>query len=272
MKTQKKCTIPLVVGTMLLAFVTGAQALEVKTGHDKMKLKLYGHINRAVMFADNGDDSKVFHVDNTNSESRIGLKAKVAATESLDIGGNFEVQWQANPSDKVSMEDESISGDFKERKMEVYFDVDRAGTLYIGRGQMASDDTSEVDLSGTILAGNAGIADVGGGLKFYDAAAMMPADGEEAERMDVHDVFYHMDGLSKKNRVRYDTPTFAGFGLRVSAGEKEIADAVLSYSSTFTDGTKLQAAVAYSDPGDGKDYTQLNGSASVLFGFGLNLT
>ncbi|RWX49046.1 hypothetical protein VU00_12923 [Candidatus Electrothrix marina] len=50
-----------------------------------------------------------------------------------------------------------------------------------------------------------------------------------------------------------------------------MADAALRYSGEFG-GTKLKAAVAYSDPGDGKDYTQINGSASVLFGFGLNLT
>ncbi len=276
---QKKCTITLTAAAMLLGAAAGAQALDIKTGKDKVGLKLYGHINRAVMFADDGDDSKIFHVDNTNSESRIGLKAKVEAIENLTVGGNFEVQWQANPSDKVSMDEESISGEFKERIMEVYFDVMNAGTFSIGRGDMVSDDTSEVDLSGTDLAGNVGVADVGGGLKFYNAAAtMMPAaptaeeDTVEEHSMTVSDVFDQMDGLSRKNRVRYDTPTFAGFGLGVSVGEKEMADAALSYSGKLVGETTLKAALAYSDPGDGKGYTQLNGSASVLFGFGLNLT
>ena len=273
---QKKHTISFITGAMLVSLATGAQALDIKSGNEKVDLKLYGHINRAVMFADDGDESKVFHVDNTTSESRVGLKAKVKPTEYLAIGGNFEVQWQANPSDKVSMEEESISGGFKERIMEVYLDFAKAGKFSIGRGSMASNDTTEMDLSGTVLAGNVGIADVGGALEFYDAAAsaIMPNEDEEAEShgIVVKDVFDQMDGLSRRNRVRYDTPTFAGFALGVSAGEKERADVALSYSGSFADGTKLKAAVAYSDPGEDKDYTQINGSASVLLGFGLSLT
>jgi predicted porin len=224
------------------------------------------------MSVDDGKEDKIFHVDNSHSESRAGLKAKVAASESLTIGGTVEVQWQSNPSHKVSMDEESISAELKERKMEVYFDFDKIGKLYLGKGDMASDDTSEVDLSGTSLAGNSGVADAGEGFAFYNNVPAVVAEGEEPETISVGDVFDQMDGLSRKSRVRYDTPTFGGFSLGVSAGEKERTDAALFYSGKFGEGTKLKAAVAYSDPGEGKDYTQINGSASVLFGFGLNFT
>jgi hypothetical protein len=263
------------VGAMLFGGAVSVSALEVKSGYDKVDLKLYGHINRAVMAVDDGNDSKVFHVDNTHSESRVGLKAKIAASESLTIGGNLEAQWQANPSEKVSMDEESVSADLKERKIEVYFDSKKLGKLSLGQGQMASDDTSEVDLSGTSLAGNAGVGDAGGGFYFYDnvknsAPSDKAGEDEKEKGVKVSDVFNQMDGLSKKNRVRYDTPKLGGFSLGVSSGEKEIADAALTYSGELADGTKLKAGVAYSDPG--KDYTQINGSASVLFGFGLNFT
>jgi predicted porin len=271
---MKKCystsAITMTVGAMLLGGAVSASALEVKSGYDNVQLKLYGHINRAVMSVDDGDESKVFHVDNTNSESRVGLKGKVKASESLTIGGNLEGQWQANPSDKVSMDEESISAELKERKIEVYFDFKKIGKFSIGKGQMASDDSSEVDLSGTALAGNSGVADAGGGFSFYDNTPAVLAEGEEAKSVTVSNVFDQMDGLSKKNRVRYDTPSLGGLSLGVSAGEKEMADAALTYSRELADGTQFKAAVAYSDPG--KYYTQINGSASVLFGFGLNFT
>ncbi|MCI5167479.1 MAG: hypothetical protein D3903_15635 [Candidatus Electrothrix sp. GM3_4] len=271
---MKKCystsAITMTVGAMLLGGAVSASALEVKSGYDNVELKLYGHINRAVMSVDDGDESKVFHVDNTHSESRVGLKGKVKASESLTIGGNFEGQWQANPSDQVSMDEESISAELKERKIEVYFDFDKIGKFSIGKGQMASDDSSEVDLSGTALAGNSGVADAGGSFSFYNNTPAVLAEGEDAKNITVSNVFNQMDGLSKKNRVRYDTPSLGGFSLGVSAGEKEMTDGALTYSGKFADGTQLKAAVAYSDPG--KYYTQMNGSASVLFGFGLNLT
>jgi predicted porin len=276
-KTYTTGAITLATGAMLLSGAVSASALDIQSGNDKVSLKLYGHINRAVMAVDNGDDSKVFHVDNTNSESRIGLKGKVAVYDTLTVGGNVEIQWQANPSNKVSMDEvvngygvksggESISSEVKERLMEIYFDVDNIGKLSIGQGYMASDNTSEVDLSGTALAGNSGVADAGGGFYFYNTTTGMKSGTK------VGYAFDQMDGLSKKNRVRYDTPNFFGFSLGVAAGEKERADAALVYSGKFADGTKLKAAIAYSDPGEGKDYTQINGSASVLFGFGLNLT
>lgn len=270
-KAYTTTAITMTVGAMLLGGAVSASALDLKSGNDKVDLKLYGHINRAVMAVDNGDKDKVFHVDNSHSESRVGLKAKVAASESLTIGGDVEVQWQANPSNKVSMDEESISAELKERIIEIYFDFAEIGKFSIGKGKMASEETSEVDLSGTALAGNVGVGDAGAGFSFYDKNATMSADGEEAESITVGDVFDQMDGLSKKNRVRYDTPKLGGFSLAVASGEKERADAALKYSGKLG-GAKLKAAIAYSDPGKDKDYTQINGSASVLFDFGLNLT
>ncbi|MCI5158033.1 MAG: hypothetical protein D3906_06240, partial [Candidatus Electrothrix sp. AUS1_2] len=109
---MKKCystgAVTMTVGAMLLGAAVSASALEVKSGNDNVSLKLYGHINRAVMSVDDGNDSKVFHVDNTHSESRVGLKGSVKASDNLTVGGNAEVQWQANPSEQVSMDKESI--------------------------------------------------------------------------------------------------------------------------------------------------------------------
>jgi predicted porin len=264
--------VTMTVGAMLLGGAVSASALEVKSGNDKVGLKLYGHINRAVMAVDDGNESKVFHVDNTNSESRFGINGEVAAYDSLTIGGTVEVEWQSNPSHTVSMQEESISSELKERKMEVYFDSEKLGKLSVGRGDMVSNGSSEVDLSGTGVAGNSGAADAGGGFAFYNTTPVVVAEGEEAKGITVGDVFDQMDGLSRRNRVRYDTPTFGGFSLGVSAGEEERADVALTYSGKFADETQLEAVVAYSDPGEGVDYTLISGSASVLFGFGLNFT
>lgn len=273
---MKKCystgAITLAAGAMVIGSAFGVSALEVKSGNDKIDLKLYGHINRAVMAVDDGNESKIFHVDNTNSESRIGIKGEVGASDSLTIGGNIEVEWQSNPSHKVSMQEESISSELKERKMEVYFDTENIGKFSIGRGDMVSNGSSEVDLSGTDTAGNSGAADAGGGFVFLNNVPALSGDDAEDRSITVGDIFDQMDGLSRWNRVRYDTPTFGGFSLGLSAGEKEMADAALAYSGKFSDGTKLKAEVAYADPGEGKDYTQVSGSASILFGFGLNFT
>jgi predicted porin len=272
MRTQH---ITLAAGAMLLAAATGASALEVKTGNDKVNVELYGQINRAVMYADDGNDSQFFHVDNDNSSSRVGLNGKIEVNDSLTIGSNLELEWQDNASNLVSMDAESISGAFEDRLVELYLACKHTGKLSLGKGKMASEDSSETDLSGTTLAALSDVAKVGGGLKFYDPAYVSPAPGPDGtvadNRLTVGSVFSNMDGLAKRNRVRYDTPKFGGFSLAAAAGEKDMTDAALLYSGEF-EGTKVEGALAWGDFGDEKPYSQINGSASVLFPFGLNLT
>ncbi|MGX9726114.1 MAG: porin [Candidatus Electronema sp. VV] len=260
---MKKQQITLAAGVLLLAAATGASALEVKTGSDKVSATLYGQINRAVMYGDDGYEEKFFHVDNDNSSTRVGLKGEVAAAEGLTIGSVIEVEWQENASNDVSMAEESISGEFLGRHFDVWF-KSQLGKLSLGKGNGASTDTSEVDLSGTTVASYADLA-VGTGFAFYDAASSSyPEKG-----VTVGNVFDSMDGLSRANRVRYDTPSFGGFTLGASLAEKDTNDAALKYAGEFN-GTKVEAAIALANPG--KSYSQLDGSASVLFPFGLNLT
>jgi hypothetical protein len=278
-----KNTITVLTAAMLLG-ASVASALEIKSGSDKVQTKIYGEIDRAVMYADDGHQDKIFHVDNSHSETRVGLNGEVAAADYLTVGGSVELLWQANPASMVSMEAESIAGEFAEELVEMYFDFSKAGKCSLGCGGMASAGSSEIDLSGTDIAGNAGVADAGGGLAFYDAASgSYGHDGEggatvgEAFRRQCCELFNRIaaDGLGKKNRVRYDTPSLAGFSFGVAAGEEETFDAALSYAGEFG-GTRLEAIAAWADHGNLDDefgnYTQINASASVLFPFGLNFT
>lgn len=281
--TKSAQTITVLAAALLLG-ASAASALEIKSGSDKVQLKLYGEINRAVMYADDGHQDKFFHVDNSNSESRVGLSGEVSASDCLTVGSNIELKWQDNPSHAVSMQEESIAGEFVQELVELYFDRNNFGKLSVGFGGMASDGSSEVDLSGTDLIGNAGVADVGGGFFFYDANS---GDYHESGTT-VSDVFKRhccdlfnritADGLGKRNRLRYDTPEFAGFSIAAAAGEQESYDVALNYSGEFN-GWQMEAMAAWMQPGGGSDhdcgngdYTQMNASVSVLFDFGLNLT
>jgi len=285
MKNQKKQVLTVLAASLLLG-ASAASALEIKSGSDKVQVQLYGEVNRAVMYADDGLEDKFFHVDNSNSESRVGLSGEVSASDCLTVGSNIELKWQENPSHSVSMQEESIGGEFVEELVEVYFDRNNFGKISVGFGGMASDGSSEVDLSGTDLIGNAGVGDVGGGLFFYDANT--GSYNEDEDGTTVSDVFKRhccdlfnritADGLGKRNRLRYDTPEYAGFSIAVAAGEQESYDVALNYSGEF-DGWQMEAMAAWMEPGDSADhdcgdgdYTQMNASVSVLFDFGLNLT
>lgn len=250
-----------------LAAPVAASAMEVKSSNDKISVNLYGQINRAIMHADDGKESNTFHVDNDNSSTRIGIKAKAKPREDVDltVGVKFEVEWQSNPSNKVVISDESIPGSFGERHMDLFMQSDKLGKLSLGQGDTASNGASEVDLSGTSLIGYSGVADIGGSFVFYDD------NSQSYSSINVGDVFDQMDGLSRKDRVRYDSPKLAGFTLAVSAGEDDISDAAINYGGKFGE-NKIAATIALANPGKGKDYNRMSGSASILLGMGLNFT
>jgi hypothetical protein len=71
------------------------------------------------------------------------------------------------------------------------------GKISLGKGSTPSDGTAELDLSKTDVVQYSGIADIMGGLKFRDS-------NDDLTSIKVEDAFFNLDGLSRKNRVRYD--------------------------------------------------------------------
>jgi hypothetical protein len=96
-------------------------------------------------------------------------------------------------------------------------------------------------------------------------------DGTTGPR--VRDVFSDFDGLSRDDRIRYDTPSFEGFKFSTSHVDGSAWDAALTYAGEIS-GIKTRAAIAYADADNknNRNLEQVNGSASVLFPFGLNFT
>ncbi|MDP5291884.1 hypothetical protein Q9290_06210 [Oceanimonas sp. CHS3-5] len=235
----------------------------ISSGNDKIRVSVSGHVNRAMLVVDDGEETELYHVDNDSSSTRLRVIGEGDVSPELTVGTAIEVQLESNSSFAVSQDDESPSGDtISDRRLEVYFDHERLGKLWVGKGWTASDNSSEMDLSGTALVGYSSTADIAGGIKFRD-------DAGDLSDSTVGDSFINLDGLGRADRLRYDTPSFGGAKLAVSAVEDSAWDAALSYSADYRYGS-LAAAVAYSDQesNDG----QVNGSASFLHTSGVSLT
>ena len=184
----------------------------VTSGQERIKLAISGQVNRMVNVADDGDKTKAYHVDNDNSSTRFRLVGTGQVSEDFSIGTNIEVEMQSNDSANVDQINESEgSVNFKDRKLEAVFKSKRLGTVSIGQGDTASNSTSEVDLSGASVVAYSSISDLAGGLFFFDD------DTNDLTTIQVKDVFSNLDGLSRKDRVRYDTPEFYGFTASASA-------------------------------------------------------
>jgi hypothetical protein len=240
----------------------------VASGGDKVSAKIYAQVNRGVLAIDDGHGQDVFFVDNDASSTRIGFTGEVKATDDVSIGTKIEVQMESNSTASVSQtSDRGIGGtSFTERHLDLYVQSMQFGKLSVGQGSTASDGISEIDMSGTDLVGYSAVADMAGGVLFSTSTGPLSA-------ITVGSVFSNMDGLSRDDRVRYDTPNFAGFSLSGSLVSGGAGDVAVRYSGDHG-GTKVAAGVAYANQSSISSSvdTTVNGSLSVLLENGLNLT
>jgi hypothetical protein len=160
------------------------------------------------------------------------------------------------------------------RKLEVAWGAEY-GTFTFGQGPMATDNTTNLDASGTSIAGSVSVADTAGDFFFRDAAGALTG-------VTVGDAFNDLDG-ARRFRVRYDTPDYSGFTVAVAYGEnildssdeKAYYDAAVRWSGETGD-YEISAAFGYAwteAPGNGGTARRAAGSATVAHRpTGLNLT
>lgn len=239
----------------------------VTSGTSKVELAISGQINRMANIGYDGDKTKYYNVDNDNSSSRLRFVGTGRPNEEVTIGSVLEIEITPNKSTEVSQENEDIGGSqvFNDRKAEVSIAHESFGTVTIGKGSTASDGTSEVDVSGTTVIAYSDIQKTAGGLLWYDS------DNDEYSDTTIGDVFNNLDGLSRRDRVRYDTPDIGGFGFAIDAISDQRWSSSLRWGGDFAN-LKAAAAIAYSDPGGDRKYLY-DGSVSVLHTpTGLSLT
>jgi hypothetical protein len=238
----------------------------VTSGQERVKLAISGQVNRAVNIADDGKDTKAYFVDNDASNTRVRFIGTAKATDDLTIGSRIELSIAPNESSQVNQNNEESGDFFDQRWAEVSLDSKRFGKVSLGKGDTASNNAAEVDLSKTDVVAYASIADIASGLRFRQSS------DDNLTGVKVSNAFSDLDGLSRKSRVRYDTPTFYGFSLAGSLVSDQRYDASLWWGGQGL-GFKAVAAAAISNPNENNTDYIYDGSFSLLHeATGLNLT
>lgn len=231
-----------------------------------LEVELSGQVNRAILVADDGEDTEAYFVDNTNSSSRFRFSALGQLTDEIQAGALLEVEFESNPSSSISQDSPSRDGVLEERKVEVFFLGDWGG-LYLGQGDGAANGITELDLSGTGVVALMGSTHlIGGGLQFVQDGAL--------SGVTISDAIGNFDFESRYDRVAYETPAFGPVTLTASAGRKDemIYEVGVRYASDFTFG-KMVAGVGYSTEevdGPAGSNDTVGGSVSFLLPSGFN--
>jgi hypothetical protein len=248
------------------AALAGTQRVAT-SGQENVKLSISGQVNRAVNMVDDGDNTKAYYVDNDASNSRIRFIGTAKVTDDLTLGSRIEFAIAPNESSTVTQGNEGGDENFlQDRWAEVSFDSKSYGKLSLGKGDTASNNTAEVDLSRVDVIDYASISDIVAGIQFRTT------NGKDLTGIKVSDAFDDQDGLSRQSRVRYDTPSLYGFSLAGSVVSNQRADAALFWGGQGL-GFKAAAAAAVSNPNQDNTNLRYDGSFSILHEkTGLNLT
>jgi len=236
---------------------------------------LYGQLNPAYLSFDDGISSTSDVVDNTNSNSRVGLWYRQSHGEN-EFTFNFETALGLRPSAGLSQNFTPKGVNWQRtsiRKVDFAYRTARYGTFSAGQGSMATDGVAEVDLSGTSVITYASMPDTAGGFRFRDSAGIL------SNRF-VGGAFGDFDG-GRLGRVRYDSPDFNGFTVSAAYGEQILAqnvdfdstDIALRYGGEFGD-FRVRAAIGYADIelANGVKREDTIGSFSAFHSSGFNVT
>lgn len=238
-----------------------------QSGNSKVKLTVSGQVGRAVIVADDGFNSDAIHGDNATASSRLRVAGQAKLDDNWTAGTDIEFETSSASTRNTGFGTDSGAFSINERKVEFWVQHKSFGRLWVGQGDTATNQTSEADLSGTsTLISHSDIGATFGGIAFRNKA-------NRANGPTVNNAFNNFDGLHREDRVRYDTPTFGGgFQLSTSFTEGGATDGAIRYSGKIGD-TEIAAAVAYADNDSRTGFdSQTNGSVSVKFASGFNVT
>jgi predicted porin len=189
----------------LCAAASASQALEYK---------LSGQVNRILTQVDDGTQSRLFHADNVNSQTRFRFTGSHEVMPGLTAGINWEVGYTSNPSSGISMTTRSVDATFNERHAEAYL-LGSWGKVSFGQGDGAANGGMEVDLSGTSVINYSSSTDIGGNFAFRQGGAFGPTIASTTGNLDFE---------SRYDRVRYDSPKLGPVRISGSLGTKSSND------------------------------------------------
>lgn len=205
--------------------------------------EFYGQLSPAYLTFDDGDLKSDGFVDNTNSNSRLGIwYRRPFRWGRLNI--NFETAIGFRGSNVVSQNLVADSWNWTRssiRKAEIIWETERFGTFYIGQGSMASDGVANKDLSGTSIVSYVGIPDTAGAYFLRSKLGFLTP-------VAVATAFPNFDG-GRRGRFRYDSPSYRGLVLSASIGQQVLATTVSTKDSDVTlrydrDGARFKVTAA----------------------------
>jgi len=229
--------------------------------------KVSGQVSRMIVAPDDATGSEIQHQDIGWSGSRFRITGEQEIDSGHTVGFKLEQQLQSNPSFTGAGANQTDGGndDFIDNRLQDLFIQGGFGKVSMGKGDGAANGGTEVDLSRTALSSSSNHQDNWGNYIIREGV-----NGEGNVTWD--SIFVMNDGISRVNRLRYDSPSISGFVISASLDQGNAYEIAARYNGAMGN-SKVSSALFYVDTADfAADAEVLGLSASFLMDSGLNVT
>ncbi|WP_299355703.1 porin [uncultured Shimia sp.] len=250
---------------LIYALVFASMATAERNTHsfgNGTEFSWYGWFHFAEQIFDDGESTTSTLVDVTSAGSRFGFYLRGQSPVSF----HFETGLGFRPSTKTSQINKPDFFDWDRtdlRKVQIRYNSP-IGEFRIGQGSMNMDGGAEVDLGDAAIVAKSNINELFGSYEFRDGAGNLTG-------INLGSVFDNFDN-GRRFRLRYDSPSFAGFSIGGSYGREVLKsgvddryyDVALRYYQRF-DRFEVKGALgtAYTDVDGGGTLQETAGSISM---------
>ena len=242
------------------AIVAAVAVSPASAGEVEKSLSVGGHVNRAVVVSDDGQNTTFGSIDNNSTgESRFRLKGS-AKSESLTFGTLIELGARVNGNTGTHSNSDNPNIRIRHSVVSV---GNNMGTLYLGQTWNADWLSTSNSLHGT---GTAGFYDghtVSGEVFNITGTANATSNGPSIGS--VMDNYTHY----RNNGVKYVSPNMSGFKVEIGHTDVNKGAASIRYSGDF-DGTKVIGTIAIGSEGADTAEKSYGGSAAVKLAGGIS--
>ncbi len=213
------------------------EATTARKGNRKVSLSIYGHVNEAIGWWDDGVETNVYNMTNDSSRTRFGFRGKASITSDLYAEYRLEIGVRAANQQLMSDNNLGTGGNsFDLRHSSWTLGSKTYGEVTVGQTSMAHDGIMQ---SQTANIGHFSTNDI------FDFPSDFIVRGSGV-RWDVLIQNREPGEGSRGNLVRYDTPEFAGFAASAHWGEDDIWGVALRYAGEIG-AFEMEAGIGYAE-------------------------
>ncbi len=253
----------------------------IQSGNSRVKVTIFGQVNRAIRFANTGDSTEITSVDNDGSSSQFGVRAVGRANPNLTIGSLVQLEWRNNhrsATNEGNSGDKTSEGkeDMRVRHVDLWLDHKNLGKLSMGQGSMAGDASGLFELTGVShVYGFAG-ANGTDGTKADASVRVANVAGTAVETVSATGKArgyrpFNFFGF-RQNRIRYDTPSLMGARLSASYGHAKTWSVGLTYAGAPPGVKNFSALFAAGYRKNDNDTTAIAVSGGIKHSSGFNVS